>query len=94
MQLKEAIAELKPREKLLYNGPDALTDTELLAILLRTGVKGRNALDLSVDIINHFGSLNGVFNGTFEEFEKIKGVGLAKFVQFKASLELSKRSKT
>ena len=91
MQLKEAIAELKPREKLLYNGPDALSDTELLAILLRTGVKGRSALALSGDIINHFGSLNGVFNGTFEEFEKIKGVGLAKFVQFKASLELSKR---
>lgn len=80
-----------PREKLLNQGADNLTDIELLAIFLRTGVKGKNVILLSTQLLEHFGSLNAVFSASFEQFKQVKGMGIVKFVQFQAALELSKR---
>lgn len=80
-----------PREKLLNLGADNLTDIELLAIFLRTGTKGKNVILLSTQLLEHFGSLNAVFSATFEQFQQVKGLGVVKFVQFQAALELSKR---
>lgn len=81
----------QPREKLLSLGAGNLSDIELLAIFLRTGTKGKNVIVLSAQLLEHFGSLNAVFSASFEQFNQVKGMGVAKFVQFQAALELSKR---
>ncbi|MBV1910971.1 MAG: DNA repair protein RadC [Kangiellaceae bacterium] len=81
----------RPREKLLSKGAKALSDSELLAIFLRTGVKGKNVMALSREILFHFGSLKALFAATESEFCKIKGLGKAKFVQLQACLEMSQR---
>lgn len=81
----------RPREKLLKFGAQHLSDAELLAIFLRVGVKGHSAVDLAQILLNHFGSLHALLNSTQEEFCQIKGLGQAKYVQFKALLELSHR---
>lgn len=82
---------LLPREKLLRFGSHSLTDSELLAIFLRTGKKGVNVLTLSHQLLTHFGSLYQLINTDFSEFKKGQGVGLAKYVQLQAINELSKR---
>ncbi len=81
----------RPREKLLKFGANHLSDAELLAIFLRVGVKGCSAVELAQTLLNHFGSLHALLNSTQEEFCQIKGLGQAKYVQFKALLELSQR---
>lgn len=81
----------RPREKLLINGASSLSDSELLAIFLRTGVKGCSAFELAQLLLNKFGSLRSLFNATENEFCEIKGLGQAKFVQLQASLEMSQR---
>lgn len=81
----------KPREKLLNKGAHSLSDAELLAIFLRTGTKGCNVMQLSLQLLNQFGSLQQLFSASFEEFSQHHGLGLAKFVQLQASLEMSKR---
>ena len=82
---------LRPREKLLEQGAECLSDAELLAIFIRTGIPGTDALCLSEQMLQQFGSLQELLNADFEAFVEIKGMGLAKFVQFQAILELSKR---
>ncbi len=81
----------RPREKLLTFGAEHLSDAELLAIFLRVGVKGCSAVELAQILLDHFGSLHALLNATQKEFCQIKGVGQAKYVQFKALLELSNR---
>lgn len=81
----------RPREKLLTNGANSLSDSELLAIFLRTGIKGCSALELGQLLLNQFGSLRSLFNATEQEFCQVKGLGQAKFVQLQASLEMSQR---
>ena len=81
----------RPREKLLQRGADALTDAELLAIFLRTGTKGKTAIDLAYTLLNDFSSLRNLFNADLDDFCKIKGVGPAKYVQLQAVLEMSTR---
>lgn len=81
----------RPREKLLKFGETSLTDAELLAIFLRVGVKGKSAVELSQDLLDHFGSLPNLFHATEAEFCMAKGLGQAKFVQLKAVLEMSRR---
>jgi DNA repair protein RadC len=82
----------RPREKLLGRGPSSLSDTELLAIFLRTGVAGRSAIDLARDLIGRFGSLAEIAGASVDEFAAIKGLGPAKFVQFQAAIEMSRRA--
>ncbi len=81
----------RPREKLLSRGAGSLSDAELLAIFLRTGTQGKNVLELSRDIICHFGNLRNLFSTSEKEFCQIKGLGRAKYVQLQASLEMSQR---
>ncbi len=81
----------RPREKLLQRGSEALSDAELLAILLRTGVPGRSAVDLAREMLNHFGGLRPLLEAGPDAFCEIKGVGVAKYVQFQAVLEIGRR---
>ncbi len=82
----------QPREKLLLKGASALSDAELLAIFLRTGVKGRSAVDLARDLITRFGNFTRLFAASKKDFCEMHGVGQAKFVQLQAVLEMSQRA--
>ena len=81
----------RPREKLLQRGASSLSDAELLAIFLRTGVKGKSAVDLARDLLARFGNLTKLFTASEKDFCDIHGMGQAKYVQFQAVLELSRR---
>ncbi|MFC3034405.1 DNA repair protein RadC [Pseudoalteromonas fenneropenaei] len=91
MQLTAMPKAARPREKLLQFGPDALSDAELLAIFLRTGIQGMNAIELAESLLNHSQNLQNLFNASLQEFASFKGMGEAKYVQLQAVLELSKR---
>ncbi|MFU8832814.1 MAG: UPF0758 domain-containing protein, partial [Wenzhouxiangella sp.] len=81
----------RPRERLLEQGARALSDAELLAILLRTGSRGRSALDLARGLINHFGGLRGLLECDCEALCQMPGLGPAKYAQIHAALELARR---
>jgi DNA repair protein RadC len=82
----------RPREKLLLKGPGSLSDAELLAIFLRTGVKGRSAVDLARALLEKFGSLAGLIAASREAFCSISGLGSAKYAQLQAATELTRRA--
>ena len=81
----------RPREKLLQRGPAALSDAELLAIFLRTGVAGRSAVDLARDLLGHFGGLRALLTASSEQFCARHGLGPAKYAQLQAVLEMARR---
>jgi DNA repair protein RadC len=81
----------RPRERLQYYGPPALSNAELLAILLRVGTPGENVVALSTRLLAEFGGLAGLAKATFSDLAEIKGVGIAKTAQLKAALELGRR---
>lgn len=81
----------RPREKLCARGPASLSDAELLAIFLRTGVRGKTAVDLARDLLNDYGSLRALFEADRAQFCRRAGLGPAKFVQLQAVLELGRR---
>ena len=81
----------KPREKLLQLGPQSLSDAELLAIFLRTGVKGCHVVDLARNLLKNFGSISKIYQANLDEFCQHHGLGAAKYVQLQACLEMSKR---
>jgi DNA repair protein RadC len=83
--------EERPREKLLQRGSSALSDAELLAIFLRTGIKGMTAVDLARNLLVQFGGLGALLSANQQHFCQTKGLGLAKFAQLQASLEISRR---
>jgi DNA repair protein RadC len=94
MTLRDWPEDERPREKLLANGPQSLSDAELVAIFLRTGVKGRTAVDLARDLLERFGSLGGIAAADQAEFTEIDGLGNAKYVQLQAAVELVRRALT
>ncbi|AUM12773.1 RadC family protein [Ketobacter alkanivorans] len=81
----------RPREKMLARGGDALTDSELLAIFLRTGVQGKSAVELAREILSRFGGLRGAMEASPDQFSEIHGMGTAKWAQLQACLELGRR---
>jgi DNA repair protein RadC len=81
----------RPREKLLSQGPHTLSDAELLAIFIRTGVRGKSAVDLGRDLLQEFGSLRSIVNAERERFCKCHGLGITKYVQLQAALEIALR---
>lgn len=83
--------DILPREKLLKYGAQSLEDYELLAIFLRTGIKGLPVMEFAKHTLQHFGSLNAMLAATASDFTQIKGMGTTKYVQLQASLELAKR---
>ena len=82
----------RPRERLLMHGAASLTDAELLAVFLRVGVKGKSAVDLARDLIGRFGGLNGLFAAGKGEFSSVPGVGMAKYAQLQAVVEMARRA--
>ena len=82
----------RPREKLLQKGAGALSDAELLAIFLRTGVVGKSAVDLARELVNTFGNLTALFAASKKEFCSIHGLGQAKYAQLQAVLEMARRA--
>lgn len=91
MAITDWPAAERPREKLLERGPAALSDAELLAIFLRTGLPGRSALDLARDLLAAFGGLRPLLEADARSFCAHKGLGDAKYVQLQATLELARR---
>ncbi len=91
MTIKDWAIEDRPREKLLQRGANVLSDAELLAIFLRTGIKGKSAVDLAKDLLDASGGLNNLLSANEEKFCRHKGLGQAKFVQMKAVVEMSRR---
>lgn len=92
MAITDWPANERPREKLLEQGAAALSDAELLAIFLRVGVVGKSAVDLARDLLNQFGSLNGIFAATENELSQVHGIGSSKYVQLQAIFEMSRRA--
>lgn len=83
--------ELLPREKLLSYGSERLTDQDLIAIILRRGVKGANVFEVSKKIIEKYENFIQLYDISIEELQKIKGVGQVSAINLKASLEMGKR---
>ena len=81
----------RPRERLAELGPQALSQAELIAILLRVGVAGENAVQMGERLLNHFGGLAGLHRAPLEELTRQHGIGAAKAAQIKAAIELGRR---
>lgn len=91
MTIRDMTIEERPREKMLSSGVGSLSDAELLAIIIRSGTKELNAIQLATSIINKADNIRNLQDLTLEELKSIKGIGLTKATQIKAALELSKR---
>ncbi len=91
MSIKDWPAQERPREKLLEQGAQALTDAELLAIFLRTGVAGKSAVDLARQLLREFGSLRALLEADLAAFSAHLGLGPAKYSQLQAVLEMGRR---
>lgn len=91
MAITDWAKEERPREKLLQRGANALSDAELLAIFLRIGTQGKTAVDLARDLLEEFGSLQGLLAADRERFCQCHGLGKAKYAQLQAVLEMAKR---
>jgi DNA repair protein RadC len=82
----------RPREKLMQQGVGVLSDAELLAIFLRVGVVGKTAVDLARDLLQQFGSLNGIFSASLAQISQVHGMGESKYCQLQAIFEMSQRA--
>ncbi|NLM22409.1 MAG: DNA repair protein RadC [Peptococcaceae bacterium] len=91
-RLKDLPEDLKPRERLHQYGSEVLSNKEILAIILRTGSKGENVLDLAERILAETGGLHGLAGLSLPELQAVNGIGPAKAAQVKAALELGRRS--
>ena len=91
MAIPQLNKDQRPREKLLSKGVKALSDAELLAIFLRTGVAGTSAIELAAELLEKFSGLSSQLNADMKTFCAIKGLGLAKYCQLHATLELTTR---
>jgi DNA repair protein RadC len=104
MSVKDLPANVRPREKLLARGPSALTDAELLALLLRTGIAGKGVLQMADELLQiqglrvaegaaqGFGGIAGLLNATPDDLKRVKGLGPAKRAEILAVLELARRA--
>ena len=92
MLLKDIPQDARPREKLLARGPGALSDAELLALLLRTGLPGKNALQMGQELLDKFGGVAGLLHTGADALKSIKGLGPAKRAEIVAVLELARRA--
>ncbi|MCE5359873.1 RadC family protein [Candidatus Igneacidithiobacillus taiwanensis] len=91
MAISDWPAGERPRERLLAQGAQSLSDAELLAIFLRVGVRGKSAVDLARDVLQRFGGLRGLLTAQSEAFCAEHGLGPAKFAQLQAVLEMARR---
>jgi DNA repair protein RadC len=91
MSIKELPIDARPREKLLARGPASLSDAELLALLLRSGLRGKGVLMLAQEVLQTFGGLAGLLHTEAQALKRIKGLGPAKQAELLAVLEISRR---
>jgi len=91
LTIKQWAVDDRPREKMFKLGEEKLSDAEILAVILGTGIKGETALDLARQMINVFGSLRQISSSKTQEWKLIKGLGTAKIAQIRASFELGRR---
>ena len=91
MAIKDWPVDERPREKLLHHSASILPDAELLAIFLRTGVIGLSAVELTRQLLAHFGSLGALLEANQKQFCQQYGLGPAKYVQLQAVMEMSRR---
>lgn len=92
MGIEDWPEQTRPRERLVREGAQALSDPELLALLLRVGVRGKSAVELGRDILQHFGSLRGLFGASLDDVSEVHGLGMAKYAQLQAVMELARRA--
>ena len=92
MAIRDWPADERPREKLLERGAESLTDAELLAIFLRTGVTGKSAVDLSRELLDRFGGLSKLCLANQQQICDAPGLGPAKYAQLKAVMEMARRA--
>jgi DNA repair protein RadC len=90
--LKDIPANARPREKLLASGAAALADAELIALLLRTGLKGLSVLQLAQQLLDRFGGITGLLHAQADDLKRIKGLGPAKRAEIAAVIELARRA--
>lgn len=83
--------KIHPGGKMERLGPETLTDSELLAIIISSGIPGKSAEKIAEDIIDRFGSFRGISGQPYEEFEKISGLGKVKIHRLAAAFEISTR---
>ncbi len=91
LKISELPADERPREKLLARGPTALIDPELIAILLGSGVRGANAIEVARQLLEKYQSLTGLSRCTVDELKKVRGVGKAKAMHLVAAFQLGRR---
>ena len=92
MRIADWPADERPRERLLRHGAGALSEAELLAILLRTGIAGASAVELGRALLARFGNLQRLFAATLPEIAAVRGLGPAKYVQLQAVVEMARRA--
>ena len=92
MSIKDLPAAARPREKLLSHGAASLADAELLALLLRTGIKGLGVLQLADAVLQRFGGFRGLLSADVSDLGKVKGLGPAKRAELAAVIEMARRS--
>lgn len=92
MRISDWPEDERPRERLLKHGAAALSEAELLAIFLRTGIAGKSAVEIGRELMTHFGNLNRLFAATLDEVAAVPGLGPAKYAQLKAVIEMARRS--
>lgn len=90
-RIKDMSQTDRPRERLEFQGAKALSDPELIAILLRTGVSGQSAVQLAQDLLREFGGLPGLHRAKHQDLIKTRGIGAAKAAQLEAAVELGRR---
>jgi DNA repair protein RadC len=91
IRLKDQPASERPRERLVMLGADALSHAELIAILLRTGLKGTNAVEVGKQLLQRFGSLQALAQASLEDLQKVKGIGRDKAIGLKSAFTLARR---
>lgn len=92
--LQKLPKDCRPREKIINFGPQGLSDAELLSVILRTGTKTRDVINLAQDLIDQFDGLAGLLDCKFDDVCKVGGLGQAKYCQIAAIKEISRRSMT
>ena len=90
-RIKDLPNRERPRERLAELGPNALSDAELIAILLRTGLQGKSAVDVGAELVQQFGTLSALAQATLEELQSIKGIGRDKAIALQSAFTLARR---
>lgn len=91
VMIREMPAEMRPRERMLQYGPEALSEVELIALLLRSGTASVSALELATLLLAQFRGVRGLMQAGVHELQTVKGIGPAKAAEIKAALELGRR---